>query len=35
VRVHIISELEGVAEIVEWGQAGGGEPLSEAWRQSF
>jgi D-aminopeptidase len=27
VRVHIISDIEGVAGIVKWGQTGGDQPL--------
>jgi D-amino peptidase len=35
VRVHIISDMEGVAGIVRWEQVGGGEPLYEEGRKLY
>ncbi|CAN5674667.1 hypothetical protein BH18ACT13_BH18ACT13_02290 [soil metagenome] len=35
VRVHVISDMEGVAGIVKWQQVGGGEPLYEEGRRLY
>jgi D-amino peptidase len=35
VRVHVISDMEGVAGIVKWEQVGGGEPLYEEGRRLY
>ncbi len=34
-RVHVISDMEGVAGIVKWQQVGGGEPLYEEGRRLY
>ena len=34
-RVHVISDMEGVAGIVKWEQTTGGEPLYEEGRKLF
>jgi D-amino peptidase len=34
-RVHVISDMEGVAGIVKWEQVGGGEPLYEEGRRLY
>jgi D-amino peptidase len=35
VRVHLISDMEGVAGITKWEQVGGGEPLYEEGRRLY
>jgi D-amino peptidase len=35
VRVHVISDIEGVAGIVKWGQAGGESPLYQEARRLY
>jgi D-amino peptidase len=35
VRVHIISDIEGVAGIVRWAQTGGGQPLYDEGRKLY
>jgi D-amino peptidase len=35
VRVHIISDMEGVSGIVRWEQTGGGQPMYEEGRQLY
>ena len=35
VRVHVISDMEGVAGIVKWEQTSGGEPLYEEGRRLY
>jgi D-amino peptidase len=35
VRVHVISDIEGVAGIVKWGQAGGDSPLYQEARRLY
>ena len=34
-RVHVISDMEGVAGIVKWEQTTGGEPLYEEGRKLY
>jgi D-amino peptidase len=35
VRVHVLSDMEGVAGIVKWEQVGGGEPMYEEGRRLY